>query len=149
MKTAEDILNEKGGSVYSVPLEATIYDALQVMTENNVGSVLVKDMDRIVGIWTERNLIQDAMNADFNPRTARIADHMSTDLQYTAHDDSMFDMMDRCVGMRMRRLLIERDGQFMGLLSAGDVMKACLQERDRELKELNAIASWEYYENWK
>lgn len=149
MKTAEDILKEKGGSVCSVSVDATVRDALEVMRENGIGSILVKDGDEITGIWTERDLMRDSLSEDFDPRTARIADHMTSDLQYTPHSDSVYDLMDRCLGLRKRRLLVEKDGRFIGLLSAGDVMKACLQEKDRDFKRLNELVSWEYYEKWK
>ena len=46
-------------------------------------------------------------------------------------------------------MLIEKNGRFIGLLSAGDVMKACLQEKSAELEALQAMVNWEYYEEWK
>jgi hypothetical protein len=49
----------------------------------------------------------------------------------------------------LRHLLIEKNGEFIGVLSSGDVMKANLNEKTKELEELNAMVSWEYYENWR
>ena len=48
----------------------------------------------------------------------------------------------------MRHILVEREGNYIGILSIGDVVRASLLEKDRQIKELNALASWEYYENW-
>jgi len=149
MKTAEDILNEKSGAVLSVPVDATVRDALTLMTKNNVGSILVKDGDDIVGIWTERDLMWDSLSGDFDPGTARISDHMTSELEYTAHDVTLYGLMDKCLGLRKRRLLIKKDERFIGLLSAGDVMKSLLQERELQFKELHEIVSLEYYEKWK
>lgn len=50
---------------------------------------------------------------------------------------------------RLRHLLIKRDETFIGMLSIGDVIKACLQEKTREFEELHAAVSWEYYEEWR
>ena len=57
--------------------------------------------------------------------------------------------MDKFLGKHMRHLLIEKNGEYIGILSIGDVMRATMLEKDEELKRLNAIVSWEYYENWK
>ncbi|MBW2711538.1 MAG: hypothetical protein JRC58_06540 [Deltaproteobacteria bacterium] len=52
------------------------------------------------------------------------------------------------MGLFIRHILIEKDGDYIGLLSIGDVLRATLIDQDRQIKELNKIASWEYYENW-
>jgi hypothetical protein len=57
-------------------------------------------------------------------------------------------LSDLFLGLYHRHLLIEKDGKYIGLLSSGDVIRAGLLERDRELKKLNKLVSWHYYENW-
>ena len=52
------------------------------------------------------------------------------------------------LGLYTRYVMIEKEGKFVGLLSIGDVLRANLLAKDREIKDLNAMASWEYYENW-
>ena len=58
-------------------------------------------------------------------------------------------LKDKFLGLKLRHLLIEKEGKYIGLLSIGDVIKASIQEKDQELKNLNAMVSWEYYENWR
>ncbi|MDP6522958.1 MAG: CBS domain-containing protein [Kiritimatiellia bacterium] len=149
MKTAEDILRDKGGELVSVSPDTSLRRALQLMNEKNVGSVLVLDDDKPVGIWTERNLLQNVLNEGFNIDKQKISDFMRADLAFVAHSDSIYKLMDTCLGLRRRRLLVEKEGVFLGVLSAGDVMKACLQEKSSELENLSAIVSWKYYEDWK
>ena len=150
MKTAWDILQDKGQlEIYCVPPETTVREALRVMTDNRIGAILVKQGDQYVGIWTERDLLWNSVDDGFEPSTSRIADVMVTDLVLTPHDDTVFALMDKLLGRRHRRMLIEKDGELVGFLSAGDVMKACLQEKSNELDHLKAIVSWEYYEDWK
>ena len=74
---------------------------------------------------------------------------MSTELRKAPHDDTVYSMMDKFLGLRMRHLLIEKDGAVIGMLSAGDVSRASLALKNEELKELNAYVSWEYYDNWR
>ena len=63
--------------------------------------------------------------------------------------DTAFELMDKFLGLRLRHLLIDRAGDFIGLLSIGDVVRCALGERTRELEELQVVANWEYYEEWK
>jgi len=150
MKTAWEILKDKGHrEIYSVPPETTIRETLEVMAGHRIGSILVREGDSYVGIWTERDLLWNSKEDGFDPRTSRVGDFMVRDLVFTPHDDTVYALMDKLLGRRHRRILIEKDGEFVGILSAGDVMKACLQEKAEELENLKAILGWEYYEDWK
>ena len=149
MKTAEETLKEKGEQLISVTPETTINEALRVMIENQIGAILIKEGDKIVGIWTERDLIRNTTTAGFDPKIIPIRDYMTTGLKSAPHTDSVYMLKDKFLGLRLRHLLIEKEGDYIGLLSVGDVIKASLIEKDLELKKLNAIMSWEYYENWR
>ena len=149
MKTAADILNEKNRDILSVSSDALIMDALKIMVKNKIGAIIVKDENEIVGIWTERDLMNDALNEEFSPRTAKIKDYMTTKLLSAPHTASIYQLNDLFLGRRLRHLLIEKDGVFIGVISTGDVIKATLQEKSDELQSLNAIYHWEYYEDWK
>lgn len=148
MRNAATILKEKNKSIMTVPSDTTIYDALKIMVENKIGSIFVVENGKIVGVWTERDLMRNTLLEGFNPKSAIIKDYMTKKLLSAPEDDSIFNLLDKFVGMRLRHLLIEKNGEYIGLLSAGDVMRASLEDKDRELKDLNAMVSWEYYENW-
>jgi len=149
MITAEEMVKQKGQEIITVPPDTTIYHALQVMLAHRIGAVLVKEGDEFVGIWTERDLMANTVTPGFDPNTARIRDYMVTGLQSAPHDESAYRLFDKFLGIRLRHLLIEKDGRFIGLLSTGDVIKTCLVEKADELKQLNSIVGWEYYENWR
>ena len=74
---------------------------------------------------------------------------MVTDLISVPYDSNIYQLMDVLLGKRIRHLLIEKNGEFIGLVSPGDIMKAYISEKDKELRNLNAMVSWEYYENWR
>ena len=149
MRTAEQIVRDKDRRLIAVSPDATIAEALRLMIDNQIGAMLIKESDQIVGIWTERDLLRNTMTAGFYPETARIGDYMSRGLPSAPHDDSCFQLLDKFLGLRRRHLLIKKDDQYLGLLSIGDVIKSCLQAKDEELRKLNAFVSWEYYENWR
>jgi CBS domain-containing protein len=149
MKTAEQMINEKGNHLISVSPNTSIYDALRLMIEKQIGAILVKKGDEIVGIWTERDLMRNTVTAGFDARKAKIADYMTTGLKSAPASDTVYMLKDKFLGLKLRHLLIEKEGKYIGLLSIGDVIKASIQEKDQELKNLNAMVSWEYYENWR
>ncbi len=149
MSTAEEILSQKGMRIISVEPNTTIVDALKIMLKNKIGALLVKKDDDYVGIWTERDLMRNTINDDFNPKTAKIKNFMVRDLKTADHTDELFQLEDKFLGMNIRHLLIEKGNRIIGLLSIRDIIQASLHEKDEELKRVNAIANWEYFENWQ
>jgi signal-transduction protein with cAMP-binding, CBS, and nucleotidyltransferase domain len=148
MRTAGDILNDKKRDMVAVRPEQTLREALERMQANRIGAILVKRADKIVGIWTERDLARDVLKPGFDIDAARVEDHMTIQL-FTAPDDTpLLKLQEMFLGLFIRHILITRRRKAVGLLSMGDVLRASLLEKDSQIKDLNAIASWEYYENW-
>ncbi|PCI27987.1 MAG: hypothetical protein COB67_07285 [SAR324 cluster bacterium] len=149
MKTAEQLVNlTKGWEVVSVSPNATLKEAIQLMVDHNIGSVLVKEGEEIVGIWTERDLVLHALSPDFNIETSLVKKCMETDLVKAQLDEDIYRLMDKFLGKRVRHILVENKGKFVGLLSLGDVIKYNLNEKTKELESINSVVNWDYYENW-
>ena len=149
METAKKMVEDKGQEIVSVPVGTTLFATLEKMNQKKVGAILVTRDEKIVGIWTERDLMQDIIQEGFDLKSALIEDYMTTDLRSAPHTDTVFNLMDKFLGLRIRHLLIEEDGNTIGLVSGGDVMKCVIHEKDAELKQLNSMVSWDYYEDWK
>ena len=148
MKTAEDILNEKKRDMVWVKEDQTVFDAVQVMVDYDIGAVLINKEGRMVGIFSERDLLRNMADPDFKPKEARVGNYMSKPLHCAAYDTPLIKLNEKFLGLYIRHILIEKGDQQLGMLSIGDVMRASLLEQDKQIKELNAIASWEYYEDW-
>lgn len=150
MKRALDLVKEKGAELITVSINATIQDALKLMVAKQIGAVLVHDdKDDIVGIWTERDFLRNSIVDSFDPAHSRIGDYMTKDLIKVDSSENIYRMMDKFLGLRVRHLPVEKEGKVIGMLSAGDVIKAALHEKTKEFNELNEMVSWEYYENWR
>jgi len=149
MKVAQDLIKDKNRDVVSTSTDTTIAEAVALMTRENVGCLLVKDNDVIVGIWTERDLARDVGQEGFDILSSTIGSYMSQPLITCEWNDSVYSLMDKFLGLHIRHLVVDKDGQHIGLISAGDVMRATIHEKDRELAEANASMSWDYYEEWK
>jgi len=149
MITAEDILKEKKRDIVSIAWDQTVQQACRKMVDKKIGAILVKRDDQYVGIWTERDLLHKMTTEGFDPQTAKIGDHMSAPLKTAPHSTRIAKLEEMFLGLFLRHLPIEKDAQIIGLLSIGDVLRASLIEMDRQLKELNAFVTWDYYENWR
>ena len=145
MITAEDIINEKNKLIISVSPEATIIEALKVMVNNNIGSILVKESNQYIGIYTEREFVHDSIIEGFNPHSEIIRDHMVTRLVTAKADETIHELQDKFLGACLRHLLVKKGKKVIGLISAGDVTRADLVEHEKQLHSI----TWDYYENWK
>jgi CBS domain-containing protein len=150
MKTAEDILKTKSAPLkITIAPDQTIAQAVDKMNRARVGAILVEEApDRIIGIWTERDLLKSLTTPGFDPHKGLIADYMQTKLFNANHDTPLIELEEMFLGLFIRHIVILKEGRFVGLLSIGDVLRASLLEKDHMLKKLNKIASWQYYENW-
>lgn len=148
MKTAEEILKDKRAKLVTIDRDTSIVQALRRMVENKTGAILVTENNEIAGIWTERDFMRNALIPGFSADKAKIGDHMSSPVHTAPHDTPLAKLEDMSLGLRIRHILIDRNGEHIGLLSISDLLRASLLQKDRRIKELNSIASWEYYENW-
>jgi len=148
MKTAEEMILEKDRPMITIDASQPVINALNLMVKTKIGAILITEEDRIVGIFTERDLLKNTIDSRFNPQTNRIGDYMTVPLKTAAHDTPLLKLKEMFLGLFVRHIVIEKEGEYIGLLSIGDVLRASLLEQDRRIKDLNAIASWEYYENW-
>lgn len=149
MKTAEELVKKQDRKLVTVSTEATLYQAIEQMINHQVGSILIENKGEIVGIWTERDFLRNSMKEELVLKNAFIKNYMHKNLIFAHHDDTIYQLMDKFLGLRIRQILIKKEDKIIGLLSSGDVIKENLVEKANELKDMKQILSWEYYENWK
>ena len=148
MKTAEEMVLEKNRAMITIDASQPVIKAIDLMVKSKIGAVLIAEEDRIVGIWTERDLLRNTVDSRFDPQNSRIGDYMTVPLKTAPHNTTLPKLKEIFLGLFIRHIVIEKENKYIGLLSIGDVLRASLLEQDRQIKDLNAIASWEYYENW-
>lgn len=145
MVTAEEILKEKDRDIVTVNKDALLKDAILKMQQEKIGSVLIEDAGEIVGIFTERDLLNNITKSACNLETAKIKDFMVTDLLCASHDTPLPQLQDILLGKYMRHIIVKKDEKYIGIISAGDVTRANLVEHKKTLHSV----SFDYYENWK
>lgn len=149
MITAEAILGLIDQDMIKVPGETSIIDAVNLIVKNKCGAVCVEKDGKIIGLWTERDLMRDILARDFDPATAMIRDHMVTELHTVPHTATMEEMEDKFVGLYIRHLFVEKNGRIIGLVTSRDIMVADLNLKSDEVENLKSFVSLEYYENWR
>jgi CBS domain-containing protein len=136
MNKIEEILQEKGKTVYSVGVDATMMDALKVMTANKIGAVLIVENNKIHGIFSERDCVQNLANLTDCSLQTPITDFMTSPVYYITPDQTLDDCMAVMTNKRLRHLPVLEGEKLVGIISIGDVVKKILSERDERIKDL-------------
>ena len=147
--TAQDILDGNGRKMISVSPGTTIYDTLTRMAACDIEAVLIEENDEFLGIWTARDLVRNSLTQDFDVKTARVGEYITTELPAVRHDTPVFKIADLLLGQRARCLLVKKKRRIIGLLTAGDVIQAALVAREEELRKLEGLALLECTDDWR
>ncbi|MDH3262970.1 MAG: CBS domain-containing protein [Paracoccaceae bacterium] len=137
MARVRDILETKGREIHSVEPDDMVLDALKLMAAKDVGSVLVMEGERILGIFTERHYAREVfLKGRASPNTP-LRDVMRRDVLHVGPDDTA----DACVALmtdkRVRHLaVLDGEGQLVGIISIGDLMKAIIGDREFDIDQL-------------
>jgi CBS domain-containing protein len=136
MPTVKDILATKGYTIWSVAPEATVYQALELMADKDVGALLVLDGGRLVGIFSERDYARKIILKGKASRDTPVRDSMTTRVVTVPPTDAVEDCMALMTDHRVRHLPVLDDGELVGIVSIGDVVKAIISEQGFMIKEL-------------
>ena|SRR5438128_2552756 len=122
MAAIRDILAIKGRAVLSIHPEATALDGARLMNEHKVGSLLVMHDDRLVGMFTERDILQRIVAEGRPPGQTVIADVMTTEVACCRPQTTIEEARGAMKNRRIRHLpVVDDDGRLLGLVSIGDL----------------------------
>ena len=136
------LLDRKGRQIYFVLPTLTIAAAVAEMNRHRVGSVIVMDGERLVGIFTERDVLRRVVGADLDPKSALVADVMSADVITITPNTTVEETMKIFTTKRCRHLPVIVDGRVGGTISIGDVTRWMADNDRAEAEHLkNYISS--------
>jgi len=136
MKCVRDILRLKGTQVWSISPNATIFSALQLMEEKEIGALLVMDGETPVGIMSERDYARKVALEGKNSRVALVNEIMSANVLYIDINADIEECMALMINKRIRHLPVYAESKLSGIISIGDVVKAVIHEKEFLIKEL-------------
>ncbi len=138
-RTIRHILEVKGFDVWSVSPETTVFDALRLMSDKDVGALIVMDQDKMVGIVSERDYARKVILLGKTSRGTKVGDIMSTQV-FTIHpDQTVEEAMELMDTRRIRHLPVVQDGnghQVIGMIAQRDVMRAIIHKQREAMKEM-------------
>jgi CBS domain-containing protein len=136
MTTIGQLLRDKGHKVHSVGPDSTVYDAIRAMAEENIGSLLVMEGGKIVGIVTERHYARNvALKGRASPAT-RVEDIMERRVLYAKPDQSVEECMAIMTDKRVRHLPVIEQEKVTGLVSIGDLVKSIISDQKFTIDQL-------------
>jgi len=136
MKTVRDVLKQKGRDVCAVSPDTTVFDALKVMAERNVGAVLVLEADRPVGIFSERDYARQVILKGKSSKDTPVREIMTSRVLFIGPEQNIEECMAVMTDKRIRHLPVLEDGKLAGILSIGDVVKAVISEKEFLISQL-------------
>ena len=136
MKTVRDILEVKGRMVWSVDLGSTVFDALSLMAEKEIGALVVLDEARVAGIISERDYARKVILHGRASPTTRVEEIMTSHVAYTHLDQSIEECMAIMTDKRIRHLPVLQDGKLIGIISIGDLVKAIIADQKFIIEQL-------------
>lgn len=136
MKTAADILATKEPRLLTIDAQVSVLEAARRMIDANVGSMLVSVDGRITGIVTERDYLRRVVLEERGDRETTVGDIMTSPLIVVTPATSIDECMAIITEQRIRHLPVAEDGEVVGLISIGDVVKFTSTQQSAQLQYL-------------
>lgn len=140
----EVILNQKSGQIWSVAPDATVYDAIALMAEKNIGALVVVENGSLVGVLSERDYTRKVMLRGKRSRETLVREIMTTQLTTVDPKQSVDDCLRFMTEKRIRHLPVVKDGEIAGVISIGDLVKHVISAQSATLDQLERYISGGY-----
>ena len=138
MKTVSQLLQAKGGNVWSVSPDSSVFDALKLMAEKNCGALLVMADGKLRGILSERDYARKVILLGKSSHELRVGDIMSDKVVCVGPGQSVDECMALMSAKRIRHLPVLEGGRVIGVLSIGDLVKEVIAEQQLTIKQLES-----------
>jgi CBS domain-containing protein len=136
VRTVKDILRTKGTDIWSIAPDDTVYDALTLMAERNIGAVLVMESGRLAGILSERDYARKVDLLGKKAKDTPVGAIMTERVVCVRPDETVEECMALMTDKRVRHLPVLEDDQVIGVVSIGDVVKSIISEQEFIIEQL-------------
>ncbi len=143
--TIENILHHKGRDVWSVPPETTVFDAITLLAEKNIGTLLVMDGDRLLGMFSERDYTRKIILKGRSSRDTRVGEVVSTPLVTVSPQHTVEECMRLMTDHRVRHLAVLEAGQVAGIVSIGDLVNWTLGAQTAAIQQMQSYIAGGYH----
>ncbi|MEW8507058.1 MAG: CBS domain-containing protein [Candidatus Thiodiazotropha sp.] len=136
MQTVNQLLQRKGFEVATVNTDVSVFEALEMMAEKGIGSLVVMEEDKVAGLFTERDY---ARNIILNGRTSKdtqVREIMTSQVVVVSPEQTVEECMAIMTDKRVRHLPVMRNSELVGIISIGDLVKEIIEEQQFVIEQL-------------
>ena len=144
MHTVGQLLEAKGGNIWSITPQKNTYEALQIMAQKDVGALLVVENGKLVGIFSERDYARKVILKGKSSKETSVSELMTSDVFYIDPGYSVHDCMALMTEKRIRHLPVLENDKLIGIITIGDVIKQIISDQEFTIKELEKYISGGY-----
>ena len=142
--TIESILNRKGSGVWSVSPDNSVFEAISLMAEKNIGALPVLEGDRLVGMISERDYARKVILLGRGSRETAVSEIMTRNLRTVSLDDSVQECMQLMTENRFRHLPVVQEDKLIGLISIGDCVNWIISAQNAAIDDLERFVTGAY-----
>lgn len=136
MKTVRQLLQGKGSQILTISPNATVYDAMKLMADRNIGALLVIDGEKLAGIVSERDIARKLYMQEKPAKQIPVSEIMTKQVVYVRPDHTNEDCMALMTDKRVRHLPVLDGGRVIGVISIGDLVKDTISEQQFIIQQL-------------
>ena len=141
MKLIKHLLDSRGRHIVSVPPDTTVLEAITLMADKTIGSLVIMEDDELLGIVTERDYARKVIIKGRSSRTTLCSEIMTTGVFTTSSSESVNDCMALMTEKRIRHLPVVEDNRVVGMVSIGDLVEAIISDQKEEIEQLGQYIS--------
>lgn len=138
---ANVLKNKQNSSIFTVRPTDTVFSTIQLMTDKNIGAVVVTEADRLVGIFSERDYMRKVILMERTSKETLIQDIMTTQVITATKSDSVEACLNLMTDKHLRHLPILENDTLIGLISIGDLVKAIIDDQKKLIDQLQQYIS--------
>jgi CBS domain-containing protein len=138
MATARHLLDRKGRAIFSVGPDDPVLEAIRMMADHHVGALLVMNANRLVGIVSERDYARKVILKGRSSADTPVSQIMSSPVVTVSLTNSVQECMQLMTSRRLRHLPVVEDGEVVGMISIGDLVKAVMEEQKQTIEQLES-----------
>ncbi len=142
--TVEEMLHQKGRDVWTISPNDTVMDALKLMAEKSVGALVVTHDDEVVGIISERDYARKVVLRNKASVNTKVKEIMTDKVYYVGPKATTEECLVLMTQHSIRHLPVLKNGELVGLISIGDVVKTVIENQETEIRELSDYISGKY-----
>ena len=142
--TVDALLKEKGSTVYSIAPEATVFDAITMMSDKNIGALLVFENQRLIGIISERDYTRKVALKGKASKQTPVREILSEHLVTTAPEATIEECLVAMTEHRIRHLPVVRGDTVLGVVSIGDLVNFIISSQHATIQQLQGYISGSY-----